>query len=322
MTDRKDSDKQLRTVRNLPFQKDSNMPPKDPKVDPDKIIEAEVKDQKKPGTALVNWRDKMVAVTKATQEAEKPQGGFISLKSGRMTYNDTLLPNDMIRAVIVDYRFDYELYDSDYNAQAVRSPICFAITKPGDVVTPWRKPFDGEDTTNLLKYELEDGTTLVSDSEKPQIGGGQSCEDCPMFEWGSAVDKAGNKTRGKACKTSRRLHLLAYDDCGTPESIKKASVMSMIPPATSVENFQLCMNQISNVLGAPMFGAVVDIQVRPHDKFLFMVHFKIVDSIKDDALLEALYYKHEAQSARHVTYIKNSERDKASPDPRAQSSKY
>lgn len=323
MTNRKDSDKQLTRVRQLPFQKDSNMPPKDPKVEPDKIIDAEVKGDKKPGTALVHWRDKMVAVTKATQEAEKPQGGFISFKGGRMTYNDELLPGDMIRCVIVDYRMDNEFYTGAYNPQKVQSPSCFAITKPGDMVQPWRLPMEGEDISNLEQQDDGYGVLYVSDAEDPQVDVGIGCESCPQFQWGSGVGQDGKPTKGKACKTSRRLHIIAADELAKgPEGIRKASVMSMIPPATSVENFQLMMNQISNVLGAPMFGAVVDISVKPHDRFLFMVHFKIIDSIKDESLLEALYYKHEQQAGRHITYMKNSERDGNSPDPRAQSSKY
>lgn len=316
-----DNPKQLRTVRPLPFEKEPTMP-KEAKPDPDKIVEAEVKEQKKPGTAIVHWRDKMVQITKATQEAEKPQGGFISLKGGRMTYNDQLLPGDMIRCVIVDYRMDFEYYDSEYNSQQVKSPVCYAITRPGEVVAPWRKPLPGEDISNLIQQEV-DGVTYVTDCEEPQITAEFDCESCPQFEWGSAIGKDGKPTRGKACKTSRRLHIIAADELAKgPEGIRKASVMSLIPPATSVENFQLCMNQISNVLDSPMFGAVVEISAKPHDKFLFMVHFKIIDAIKDDELLEALTNKHIQQNERHITYMKNSERDGNSPDPRAKSSKY
>ena len=245
---------------------------------------------KEPGTALVNWRDKMVALTKATQEAEKPQGGFISFKGGRMTYNDEILPGDKIDAIIVDYRFDNEFYPEKYNPQKQMSPTCFAITRPGEIIMP------------------------SADSEDPQH---PTCEGCPRNEWGSALD--GGK--GKACKTSRRIHLIAADDARSPEAIEKASVMSMIPPATSVENFQLCMNQISKVLETAMFGAVVEISVKPHDRFLYQVHFKVKQQIADEAMLAALMAKYEKTSAREITYIKNSERD-GPANPRNESSKY
>lgn len=256
----------------------------------DTIIENQGTDTKAAGTQIVSWKDKMVALTKATQEAEKPQGGFISFKGGRMTYNDEILPGDKLDVVIVDYRFDYEFYEGKYDPKKPMSPACFAITRPGELLEPHK------------------------DAEKPQH---ETCEGCPRNEWGSDLD--GGK--GKACKTSRRLHVIAADDARTAESIDKASVLSLIPPATSVENFQLCMNQISKVLGTAMYGAVVEISVKPHDRFLFQVNFKIKEQIADEERLEALTRKYLKQSERDITYPENSERD-GNQDPRSQSSKY
>lgn len=259
---------------------------------------------------VVHWKDKMVALTKQTQIAEKPQGGFISLKGGRMSYNDELLPGDKINAIIVDYRFDNELYMKKYDPKNPRSPECFAIVAPGSTLSPWKMdPITGEYST---------------DAEFPQVNEGFECEGCPMNEWGSAgkLEGADPTSKGKACKTTRRLHLIAADDARSPEAIARASVVTLIPPATSVENFQLVMNQISKVLDAPMFGAVVEISVKPHDRFLYQVHFKILQQITDDDMLQALMAKYEQQASRVVTYPKNSERDGSAPDPRTQSSKY
>lgn len=250
----------------------------------------EVVDKKEPGTQLVHWRDKMVALTKKTQEAEKPQGGFISFKGGRMTYNDELLPNDKINAIIVDYRFDNEFYPEKYDPKKQVSPTCFAITRPDEIQAPH------------------------ADAEDPQNA---TCEGCIRNEWGSALD--GGK--GKACKTTRRLHIIAADDATSPEAIERASVMSMIPPATSVENFSTMMNQLNKVLDTAMFGAVVEISVKPHDRFLYQVHFKILQQIQNEELLQALMAKHEKTTARDITYPKNSERE-GGGDPRQQSSKY
>lgn len=253
----------------------------------DKVEEVQTKE---PGTALVHWKDKMVAITKKTQEAEKPQGGFISFKGGRMTYNDEILPGDKINAIIVDYRFDNEFYPEKYDPKKQVSPSCFAITLPGDTQAPHK------------------------DAEDPQNG---TCEGCIRNEWGSALD--GGK--GKACKTSRRIHIIAADDARTVDGIERATVMSMIPPATSVENFSTCMNQITKVLDTAMFGAVVEISVKPHDRFLYQVHFKVLQQIQNEDMLQALMAKYEKQSARDITYPKNSERE-GGGDPRQQSSKY
>lgn len=270
--------------------------------------------EKGKSTALVHWKDRMQAVKVVAQEAEKPQGGFISFKGGRMSFGDEILPGDKLNAIIVDYRMENDLYKAKYVAGVVRSPDCFAIVRPDELQSPWRLMRPDEEG-----YEPD---TLVSDSEDPQVEPGDGCADCPMNEWGSA-SLIGDKTpgaRGKACKTSRRIMVLAADDCTTPEKIARAQVVTMIPPATSVDNFSTCMNQISKALDTAMFGAVVEISVKPHPKFLFQVHFKVLQQIQNEELLMALLARHEKESGKTITYPKNSEREGGTPPP--QSTKY
>jgi hypothetical protein len=248
-------------------------------------------------TDTQSWADKMKGLVKRTKEAEKPQGGFISLKGGRMTYNDEILPGDKINAVIIDYRMEQALYDQKYDAKNPRSPICFAVVQPGEDLRPHK------------------------DSEDPKC---DRCEDCDYNQWNSAplLDYNEPTSRGKACKGSRRLHILAADDLvDGPDAVEKASVMTMIPPSTSLDNFQRCMNKLSNVLEKPCFGAIIEISVKPHDRFLYMVHYNILKTIDDEVVLDALMKKHEKVAAREVTYPKNDERDPNS-HPRAQSSKF
>jgi len=104
------------------------------------------------------------------------------------------------------------------------------------------------------------------------------------------------------------------------DGINKAQVVTMIHPATSIENFQKCMMQINDVLGTAMFGVVVEVSVKPHDRLLYQVHFKILRQIEDDDLMQALMAKYEKQSARDISYPKNE--DRQGGDPRTQSSKY
>lgn len=278
------------------------MPAKDVKPADKAVEEAIVKndpetiDQMKKGTstALVHWKDRMQAVKVIAQDAEKPQGGFISFKGGRMTYGDEILPGDKINAVIIDYRMENDLYKSKYVAGVTRSPDCFAIVKPDEMLIPHE------------------------DAEDPQA---PSCDVCPMNDWGSVklIDPTST-SKGKACKTSRRIMILAADDCVSPEKIAKAQVVTLIPPATSVDNFSAAMNQITKALDTAMFGAVVEISVKPHPKFLFQVHFKVIQQIQNEDILEALLARYEKESARTITYPKNSEREGAAPPP--QSNKY
>ena len=151
---------------------------------------------------------------------------------------------------------------------------------------------------------------------EPQGLPGGSCEQCWAYQWQSAD---GGKGKGKACKTSRRLHILSADDVlKGPEHIAKADYLTMIPPASSVKNFQAMMNQITNALEAPMYGAIVEIAVKPHDDFLFMVHFRIIEAITDNDVMEALTIKHERVREREVKFILPDDGD----DARTASSKY
>jgi len=271
------------------------------------------------GTALVAWKDRMVAVKAAAQEAEKPSGGFISFKGGRMSYGDEMIPGDKINAIILDYRFENDLYMAPYKAGVVRSPDCFAIASPAEkhLQGPYKRD---KETGELLMSEHD---TWISDAEDPQGDADGLCAACEWNEWGSAAKLPGGKpdARGKGCKTTRRLMIAAADDCTTPEKIAKASVMTMLPPATSVDNFQNCMNQITKVLDTACFGAVVEISVKPHDKFLFQVHFKVLQQITNEDLLMALLARHEKEAQREIVYPKNSEREGGTEPPK-QSTKY
>lgn len=254
--------------------------------------------------ALVNWKDRMIAIKQVAQEAEKPQGGFISFKGGRMSYGDEILPGDKMNVVIIDYRFENDLYKGKYVAGQNRSPDCYAITAPGEVMTPY--------------YILDDQGVPIAPAEDPQSEG---CLECKYFQWDSVkeLDKTST-SKGKACKTSRRVMCIAADDATTPEKIAKAQVVTFIPPATSVDNFQTMMNQITKVLDTAHFGAVVEVSVKPHDKFLFMVYFKVLQQITNEDLLNALTTKAIKESEREIKYPKNSEREGAAPPP--QSTKY
>lgn len=60
------------------------------------------------------------------------------------------------------------------------------------------------------------------------INPNQACATCPFNQWGSAVDEAGNPTRGKACKEMRRV-FLALEGAMLP------SVLTL--PPTSITAF-------------------------------------------------------------------------------------
>jgi hypothetical protein len=268
-----------------------------------------------PGTALTSYKDRMAALVAQTKRAETPTGGFISTKGGHLTINGTQLPGDKINAIVIDYRRDNEYYPKAFAPNEAQAPICAAIVAPDEIPSPWRKLKPGEDPSKCEHYDKEFG--LVTDMPEPQVKPGFNCDSCRMLEWGSAVliiGKTGSG-KGKACRESRRLHVFAADQCTTPADIERAPFMTLIPPPTSAQNFSTFANEVAEVLGLPIFGAVVEISVKPHDQFQFMVYFKILEAINDQGRLAALLNRHEQIRQKPIMLPKPDD-DKTTKDSR------
>lgn len=228
------------------------------------------------GSAIVAWKEKMAALTTQAVEAEKPTGGFISFKGGRMSYNDQLIPGDKINCVIVDSMIEYNFYKEKYNADKLVSPVCYAY---------------GHKEKDLKPHE---------DAEEPQH---ENCVECPNNEWGS--DPEGGK--GKACKNTRRIALIPADAALTPEGIAGADIVFAKIPVTSVRNFSNFVNQVAT-LGVPPFGVLCEISVVPDNKTLFQVRFKALKQIEGDELLSSLVAKNAVAAAKMAQpYPRNEE---------------
>lgn len=206
-----------------------------------------------------NWRDRIAAVAVKVAEAEKPSGGFISFKSGRLSIGEDVIAGDKIDVVIVHSLFHNKYYDTPYNAAKPTPPACYA-------------------------FGMDEEEMAFSDkAERPQGGEGGYCSTCPMNEWGS--DPKGG--RGKACTNSRRVWLLPAD---VSQSVDKATRTDFIQcdlPVTSVKNFSRLVREFAEAGNAP-FQFVVQLSVKPDDKTLFQVNWRAMEQIRDEAVLEAL----------------------------------
>lgn len=226
-----------------------------------------------PGTAVAptkqhqvampgSWRDHMKDVAIKVAEVEKPSGGFLSFKSGRLAIGDSLMPGDKIDVVVVDYLLHNKYFDTPYNGAKPTPPVCYAFARDEESLFP------------------PDGDEEHPGPEKPQA---EFCSVCPKNEWGSA----GGTSKGKACTNSRRLWLLPADVAQSPEKAARTDFLQCDLPATSVRNFQKFVNDAAAAGMAPL-QFVVELSVKPHDRSLFQVHFKAMEQIKSDAVLEAL----------------------------------
>jgi hypothetical protein len=231
----------------------------------------------------VNWRDRMKQVAVKTAETEKPSGGFISFKSGRLSIGDQVMPGDKIECVVVDYLLHNKYFDTPYNANKPTPPACYAFGREEVNMAPSTGNSDTVD---------EDSEEYNPGARDPQAEG---CAVCPMNEWGSA----GGGSKGKACTNSRRLWLLPADVASNPDKARATDFLQCDLPATSVKNFSKFANDCAASGNAP-FQFVVEMSVKPHPTSLFQVHFKALEQIKDEAVLEQLAtrnWKHEQEPA-------------------------
>lgn len=269
----------------------------------------------KPGSALMDVKERMRALVLQTKKAEAPTNGYISLQGGRMRIGETAMPGDKLNAVIVGYMMDNEWYPNAYVQGQPNFTTCAAIVKPHEVLTPWRKLRPGETPDKLAHWDAD--LQLGTEASDPQVPAGRACDSCRLLEWGSAAEIVGKtgSGAGKGCRESRRIYVMAADQCTTPGDIERAPYMTMIPPPTSAPNFSTFANEVTTVLDLPIFGAVVEISVKPHPKYQFMAHYKLLEPIRDEGLLLALMLRHESIMAKNVVLPKAGD-DKAVADQR------
>lgn len=259
------------------------------------------------GGALMSPADfqaKMAAMVAQTKRSEAPDGGFISLKGTGMSIGGTPIVGNKFRAVIAEYRLDNQWYDKPYNpnSQEVNLPACWASARQGFPLMPWRERRDS-DGDNIQHEQGE----AVSECDEPQVDPGITCKDCPKMEWGSAPPRNGVQTKAKACRESRRIQFIMEGSTNTPADVAAASIYTMIPPPTSLDNFKGLMNDISDNLGVPYFAAVVEVEKVPHERYQFLMNYSVVDVIKDESVLYALMQRHEALNAKEVSMPKPDE---------------
>lgn len=107
----------------------------------------------------------------------------------------------------------------------------------------WPGSFGSDDGNKIPACSSMDGKTGI-DTETGEI---KICEDCPMNQYGTAVDQQGNAARGKACKNMRRLYILMDGD---------PNLYLLTVPPTSIKDVN---KQLSRILagGNPYTGLIV-----------------------------------------------------------------
>lgn len=205
------------------------------------------------------WQQRLA---KYVEQAEATTTGgsgwpFIGTRSGVFRLNNDVYDSPML-AIILGAVNENTYYEGDFDPDQPTGPDCFAIGKVGVGDTELAPPADLE--------------TKQSDK----------CAGCPMNEFGTA-----QRGKGKACKNALRIALLPADDL-SPERLADVEGARLRIPPTSIKNFGKLRDLLVKGYKLPLFGAVVAIHIRPHDKKQFEITFEPVSRIADDAQLEAL----------------------------------
>lgn len=104
--------------------------------------------------------------------------------------------------------------------------------------------------------EYDDEVTPLCSSVDGKTGFGEpggACAICPMNQYGSATDKNGNTTKGKACKNMRHLYLLRNGEY--------MPILLALPP-TSLKPFSEFMNAAFVSRRRPTWSCVVQIGLK------------------------------------------------------------
>ena len=226
---------------------------------------------------VMSWKDKLAEDAKKVAATERPSSGFISLKSGVMTYQDEMIPGNKLDCVIVAYGSERTMYDRAYDPDDQGPPECFAQA--------------------IEAVELNPHSNVVAPVNA-------TCMGCPKAEFGTA--KQG---KGPACKTYRKLAVMPVT--ALDGDIAGAEVALMRIPPTSVKNFSQYANKLATAGGLPPWASVTTISVAPHPKKQFEVSFAAVRPITDEATLAAIHARIESVEALLLSPYEYSDEDEA-----------
>lgn len=212
-----------------------------------------------------DWEARMRADAEKYEEAEKNVGvgQFMSIRGGVLQFQQTPVPGNKMRAVILHSILANAFYVGEYDPNNPQAPVCYAFAETEEEMAPHA---DAPDKQH------------------------EDCASCPNNKFGSA-----EKGRGKACKNGRRLAVIHADALADPAGIKDTTVAILGLPPTSLPSWASYVKSLKGVTGRPIYGVVTEIAVVPDPKNQFKVTFTLVDKITDKKVLGAVYAKHVEQ---------------------------
>ena len=226
---------------------------------------------------------------------EANSGGlqFFGLQGGALKWQGVPVPNNEMKVVVLDHILENVYYEGDYDPNTPQAPSCFAFGRDDSTIAPH---------------------PLIVEAGRAQAA---ACKDCLMNAWGSA-----EKGRGKACRNTRRLALVAAyrlhqkREVADVEHFKTTAMGFLKLPVTSVKNFSTYVKQLAGVLRRPPHGVVTRVSVVPDAKTQFQVSFELVEPLDASVLATVRARRAEAGALIELPYPLELE-DRAASAPAA-----
>ena len=216
------------------------------------------------GKEVAQWKQALQDDAQKVSHNEGTDSSAITIQHGTMMYREQPVPNNEIGAIILASTTERCYYDKPYDPDVISPPACFAQSTEPRGLTPHE---------NVKEPKAE------------------SCDDCPLAEFGSA--KVG---KGPACKTYRKLIFIPAD-C-TAEAVGQAELAYMKVSPTSVKNWSKYAKQLVASAGIPPWAAQTLIKVVPDKKTMHQVTFAGLGPLEDEQLLSAIHGRIDAATEK------------------------
>lgn len=189
----------------------------------------------------------------------------IKTRGGVLQYQDTPVPGNKLRCVVLCDTFENAFYEGEYDADNPQPPVCYAF---------------GEDDTEMIPHEKAENIQH------------EDCKSCPNNKWGSA-----EKGRGKACKNQVRMFLIHADALKKPAGIADSMHVMLNVPPTSLAGWAKHVKDIELLGNKPVYAVITEVGAQPQESGGFKLTFAITGTITDKKVLGEVFAKRKAVMA-------------------------
>ena len=190
---------------------------------------------KKDEAGLATFDAEMAKYAREAAAVEVTGGNFLSFKGG-LFVNKQQMKDNKADVIILDSIFVNEHYEGDWDPDNPTSPNCYAF---------------GRSEEDLKAFEK---------AREKQC---DNCAACPLNQWGS-----GKKGKGKECRNTRRLALIAASSDPASEDIYHAKLS-----VSQLKDWGAYVKSLAGQYQLPPFGVVTTIQWVPDAKSQYRLKF-------------------------------------------------